>query len=170
MDNSRKNIAFWFNKSIDEEAKLMLWLEDQAKGNYSKYIKEFLQLLKDGKLTVSDQEDLNRKKLLVDIELKEVMILIKRQELIYKETFEQNPPLRHTKVMKINVENKNLTHGVSVIDEKNNRIMCAECGACFVFAIDQHDKQESKQDFVDHYVEKHGLKLPEEIQKELNDF
>jgi hypothetical protein len=170
MDNSRKHYAFYFNKNIDEEAKLMLWLEDQAHGNYSKYIKEFLQLLKDGKLTLTDQEDLQRKKMLVDIELKEIIIKIKQQELIYKETFEQNPPIRHTKVMKINVENKNLTHGVSCIDEKNNRIMCPECGACFVFAFDQHDKNESKQNFVDHFVEKHGLKLTPEIQKELNEF
>jgi len=168
MDNSKKHYHFYLNKSIMDEAKLMLWLDDQAKENFSKYVKELLQMVKDGKL--DDDEDLNRKKLLVDIELKEVMILIKRQELIYKETFEQNPPLRHTKVMKINVENQNLTHGVSIIDEKNNRIMCAECGACFVFAIDQHDKQESKQMYVDHYVKKHGLKLPDEIQKELNDF
>jgi hypothetical protein len=127
-------------------------------------------MVKDGKLIKPDQEDLQRKKLLVDIELKEVMILIKRQELIYKETFEQNPPLRHTKVMKINVENKNLSHGVSCIDEKNNRIMCPECGACFIFASDQHDKQESKENFIDHFVEKHGLKLNPQIQKELNEF
>jgi len=72
--------------------------------------------------------------------------------------------------MKIHIENQNLTHGVSIIDEKNNRIMCDLCGSCFVFAVDQHDKQESKQMYVDHYVKKHGLKLPDDIQKELNEF
>jgi len=72
--------------------------------------------------------------------------------------------------MKIHVENENLTHGVSCIDEKNNRIMCPECGACFVFANDQHDKQESKEKFIDHWVKKHGLKFPTDIQKELHDF
>jgi len=170
MDNSKRRYAFYLNKNNLDEAKLMLWLDDQAGLNFQKYIKEILQKIKDRKLISPDQEDLQRKKLLVDIAYKEVMILIKKQELLYKQTFDQNPPLRHKEVMKIEVENRNLKHGVSCIDEKNTRIMCPECGACFVFAIDQHDKHESKQMFVDHYVDKHGLKLPDQIQKELNEF
>jgi len=167
MDNSKRRYAFYLNKNNQDEAKLMLWLDDQST-NFQKYIKDLLQMVKDGKL--DKDEDLPRKKMLVDIELKEITIKIKEQELIYRKTFEQLPPLRHKEVMKIHIENENLKHGVSVIDEKNNRIMCAECGACYVFAIDQHDKQESKQKFVDHYVEKHGLRLPPDIQKELDEF
>jgi len=165
-----KHYGFNLSPKIDDEAKLIIWLEANPNRNYAKYIKEIMNDFRLGKLAYDDQEDLQKKKLLVDIELKEVMILIKRQELIYKQTFDQSPPLRHKEAMKIHVENQNLTHGVSIIDEKNTRIMCRECGACFVFAFDQHDKNESKQAYVDHFVKKHGLTLPPDIQKELDEF
>jgi len=166
----RKHYGFNLNTSIDDEAKLLVWIENHGEKNFSKYIKELLNDFRLAKYVKADHLDLQRKKLAVDIELKEVMIQLKKHELIYRETFEQTPPPRHLKVMKINVENQNLTHGVSIIDEKNNRIMCAECGSCFVFALDQHDKNEAKQSFIDHFVKNHGLTLPPEIQKELNEF
>ena len=163
-------IQIFLNPNNEKDALLIVFLETKGAGKLNSYVKNILEKVRTGKLIDGDAEDLQRKKTLVDIELKEVMILIKRQELIYKQTFEQTPPQRHKEVMKIHIENQNLTHGVSIIDEKNNRIMCAECGSCFVFAEDQRDKQESKQAYIDHYVKKHGLKLPDDIQKELNEF
>lgn len=165
-----KRLQINLNPNEEKDALLIVYLDTHGGNNLNRYVRDILEKVRTGNLSPTDAEDLQRKKTLVDIELKEVMILIKRQELIYKTTFEQTPPQRHKEVMKIHIENQNLTHGVSIIDEKNNRIMCADCGACFVFAVDQHDKQESKQMYVDHYVKKHGLKLPEEIQKELNEF
>ncbi len=164
----RKSFSFWLNYEIDDEAKLLVYLDSLRVDNFSLYIKELLEMVRTGKLIKPDQEDLQRKKLLTDIKFKEVMIKIKEQELIYKQTFEQNPPPRHRKVMKVHIENQNPTY-VSSIDEKNNRIMCPECGACFVFALDQHDANESKEKFIDHYFEKHG-ELSPQLQKELADF
>jgi len=92
MDNSRKSYAFYLNKNISDEAKLMLWIDDQAGQNFSKFFKEILHKLKAGKIAETDKEDLARKKMLVDIELKEVMIKLKEHELIYRQTFEQTPP------------------------------------------------------------------------------
>ena len=163
-------LQIYLNPNNEQDALLIVFLETHGGKNTSNYIKEVLQQIRTGKLIIPEVEDLQREKMLVDIEYKKIVIKIREQELIYKETFQQNPPPKHKEVMKIHIENQNLTHGVSVIDEKNNRIMCAECGACFVFATDQHDKQESKQKFIEHFVDKHGLVMPPEIQKELNDF
>lgn len=165
-----KRIQIYLNPNTKGDALLIVYLDSYGGENIANFVKDILEKVRTGKLIIPDVENLEREKLIVDIELKKVMVKIKNQELIYKETFQQNPPPRHTKVMKLHVENQNLTHGVSIIDEKNNRIMCAECGACFVFATDQHDKQESKQKFIEHFVDKHGLVMPPEIQKELNDF
>ncbi len=163
-------LQIYLNPNNKQDALLIVFLETHGGKNQNAYIKEILQQIRTGKLIIPEVEDLQREKMLVDIEYKKIVIKIREQELIYKQTFEQTPPQRHKEVMKIHIENQNLTHGVSVIDEKNNRIMCAECGACFVFSTDQHDKQESKQAYIDHFVKKHGLRLPDEIQKELNEF
>ena len=171
-----KRYAFYLNPNIDEEAKLLVFLEHHGNSNYAKYIKEILTNVRLGILVKPDQEDLQKKKLITDIKFKEVMIKIKEQELIYKQTFEQTPPQRHKQAMKIHVETQDPNPKfISSIDEKNNRLMCAECGACFVFSFDQHDKGESKEKFIDHYFAKHKDKLvnsqiPLELQKELRDF
>ena len=72
-------------------------------------------------------------------------------------------------MMKITTENQ-IPEAPSCFDETNHRIMCPECGSCFVFALDQHDIGESKENFIDHYIQKHSLKFPEQLQKELKTF
>lgn len=165
-----KRLQINLNPNDEKDALLIAYLHTHGGENLNQYVKDILEKVRSGKLIDGNAEDLQRKKTLVDIELKEVMILIKRHELIYRQTFEQPPPQRHKEVMKIHIENQNLTHGVSIIDDKNNRIMCADCGACFVYSNTLHDKQESKESFIVHYIKKHGLTLPEDIQKELNEF
>ena len=166
----KKRFGFWLNANLDDEAKLLLWLDKQGGRNVGKYIKDLLKLYYDGKLTTVDQEDLQREKLIVDIKYKEICTKIKEHELIYRQTFDQSPPLRHQKAMKIHIETPdNNPKFISSIDEKNNRLMCSLCGACFVFAFDQHDKNESKEKFIDHYFDKHG-EIPPQLQKELQDF
>jgi len=126
-----------------------------------------------GKLTRENDYtvDLKRKKLLVDIQFKEVMIKIKEQELLYNQTFEKTPTPSFSakKAMKIGVENQ-IPDTPSCFDEKNHRIMCPECGSCFVFGLDQKDIPEAKELFIDHYIQKHGMKFPDQIQKELKSF
>jgi len=48
--------------------------------------------------------------------------------------------------------------------------MCPECGSCFVFAVDQSDIPNAKELFIDHYIQKHGMRFPEQLQQELQSF
>jgi len=137
--------------------------------NISKFLKELVNDFRLGKLTREKDTDLKRKKLQVDIKFKEVMIQIKEQELLYNQTFEKTPSLSAKKAMKIGIENQ-IPETPSCFDETNNRIMCPECGSCFVFSEDQKDIPEAKENFIDHYIQKHGLKFPPQLSLELKSF
>jgi len=159
-----KQYRFWTNL---DEIELTEYLENQ--NHFSKWIKDLINDYRLGKLTRESDYDLKRKKLQVDIKFKEVMIKIKEQELLYNQTFEKTPSLSAKKAMKIGVENQ-IPDTPSCFDETNHRIMCPECGACFIFAVDQKDIPQAKELFIDHYIQKHGMKFPEQIQKELKSF
>jgi len=159
-----KQYRFWTSKTDKE---LEEFLDSQI--NISKFLKELINDFRLGKLTRESDYDLKRKKLQVDIKFKEVMIQIKEQELLYNQTFEKTPSLSAKKAMKIGIENQ-IAETPSCFDEKNNRIMCPECGSCFVFAEDQKDIPEAKENFIDHYIKMHGLKFPPQLSLELKSF
>jgi len=159
-----KQYRFWTNL---EEIELTEYLENQV--HFSKWIKELINDYRLGKLTRESDYDLKRIKLQVDIEFKKVMIEIKKQELLYNQTFEKTPSLSAKKAMKIGIENQ-IPETPSCFDESNNRIMCPECGSCFVFSEDQKDIPEAKENFIDHYIQKHGLKFPPQLSLELKSF
>jgi len=161
---ARKQYRFWTTNS---EADLTEYLDSQI--NFTDFIKELLNDYRLGKLTRESDYDLKRKKLQVDIQFKEVMIKIKEQELLYNQTFEKTPSSQAKKAMKIGVENQ-LPDAPSCFDEINHRIMCPECGSCFVFSDDQKDVPEAKELFVDHYIQKHGLKFSPQLALELRSF
>jgi len=87
-----KRLQINLNPNDEKDALLIAYLHTYGGENLNQYVKDILEKVRSGKLIDGDAEDLQRKKLLVDIELKEVMIQIRKQELIYKQTFEQNPP------------------------------------------------------------------------------
>ncbi len=159
-----KQYRFWTNA---EETDLSEFLDSQQ--NFTSFIKKLLNDYRIGGLTREDESDLKRKKLQVDIKFKEVMIKIKEQELLYNKTFENPPSYSAKKAMKIGIENQ-IAETPSCFDEKNSRIMCPECGSCFVFSFDQKDIPEAKELFIDHYIQKHGLKFPPQLQMELKSF
>ncbi len=159
-----KQYRFWINKSDKE---LGEFLDNQQ--NISKFLKELINAFRLGRLSKTSNDDLKRKKLEVDIQFKEVMIKLKEKELLFDNTFGNTPSYSAKKAMKINVENQ-IPDTLSCFDEKNHRIMCPECGSCFVFAIDQKDVQQAKEFFIDHYVKKHSLRFPEQLQEELKSF
>jgi len=165
MGNS-KQYRFWtYSKDLD----LRDFLDSQDK------ISEFLRnLVNDYRLGILTREndhtiDLKRKKLEVDIKFKEVMIKIKEQELLFNQTFDKTPSSQAKKAMKIGIENQ-IPETPSCFDETNNRIMCPECGSCFVFSEDQKDIPEAKENFIDHYIQKHGMKFPPQLSLELKSF
>jgi len=159
-----KQYRFWTNL---EEIELTEFLEAQP--HFSKFIKDLLNDYRLGKLTRETDYDLKRKKLQVDIHFKEVMTQIKQKELDYWQIFKKQPSFQASKVMKIGVENQ-IPDTPSCFDETNNRIMCPECGSCFVFSQSQDDIPKAKELFIDHYIQKHGMKFPEQLQKELKSF
>ncbi len=161
---NQKQFRFW---TSSEETDLADYLENQT--NFTKWIKELVNDYRLGKFSKESDYDLKRKKLQVDIKFKEVMIKIKEQELLYNQTFEKTPSSQAKKAMKIGVTNQ-IPETPSCFDESNNRIMCPECGACFVFSVDQKDVAEAKELFIDHYIQKHGMKFPPQLQLELKTF
>ena len=161
---NQKQFRFW---TSSEETELSDFLEAQT--NLTKFIKELVDDYRLGKLTRETDYDLKRKKLQVDIRFKEVMIQIKEKELLYNETFTKTPSSQAKRAMKIGVENQ-LPDTPSCFDESNNRLMCPECGSCFIFSENQTDIPKAKELFIDHYIQKHGMKFPDQLQKELKTF
>jgi len=159
-----RQFRFWTNA---EELDLVEFLDAQL--NFTTFIKELLNDYRLGKLTRESDYDLKRKKLQVDIKFKEIMIKIKEQELLFNQTFAKTPSSQAKRAMKIGVENQ-IEEAPSCLDEKNHRIMCPECGSCFVCAEDLHDIAETKELFIDHYIQKHGLKFPPQLSLELKSF
>ena len=159
-----KQYRFWTSK---EETDLSEFLDNQL--NFTAFIKKLLNDYRIGLLTREDEQDLKRKKLQVDIKFKEVMIKIKEQELLFNETFGKTPSSGAKKAMKVGIENQ-LADTPSCFDEKNHRLMCPECGACFVFAVDLHDVPDAKELFIDHYIQKHSMTFPEQLKLELKSF
>ncbi len=159
-----KQYRFWTNQDEIELSKFL-----DAQQNFTQFVKKLLNDYRLGGLTREDENDLKRKKLQVDIRLKEVMIKLKEKELLYGETFHQTPSSSAKRAMKIGVENQ-IAETPSCFDEKNNRIMCPECGSCFVFAENQKDIPEAKELFIDHYIQKHGMKFPPQLEMELKSF
>jgi hypothetical protein len=159
----RKQYRFW---TTNEELQAFI----ESNPNINEFLKDLVIKLKNGVLVIPESnEDLKKQKLQVDIRFKEIMIKIKEQELLYNQTFDKSPSYSAKRAMKIGVENQ-IPETPSCFDEKNNRIMCPECGSCFVFGSDKNDIAVSKENFIDHYIQKHGMKFPDQIKKELQSF
>ena len=160
----KKQYRFWTNSKEQDLVDFM-----DAQDNVTEFLKKLVNDYRLGNLSREDESDLKRKKLQVDIRFKEVMIKIKEQELLYNQTFEKTPSSQAKKAMKIGIENQ-IPETPSCFDESNNRIMCPECGSCFVFSVDQKDVSEAKELFIDHYIQKHGMKFTPQLQLELKSF
>jgi len=161
-----KQYRFW---TYSEDLDLSEYLDQTPK--LSEFLRNLIDDYRLGKLTRENDftVDLKRKKLEVDIKFKEVMIQIKEKELLYNETFTKTPSLSAKRAMKIGVENQ-IPDTPSCFDESNNRLMCPECGSCFIFSDNQTDIPKAKELFIDHYIQKHGMKFPDQLQKELKSF
>jgi hypothetical protein len=159
----RKNFTFWV---YEKDYRLTDFLVQKV--NVSDYVKDTLTKVMNGDLIPRTNEDLKRKKIDIDIEYKKTQIELNKLKILYYNTFESDPSIRAKKVMKINVNDQIETP--SCFDESNHRIMCPECGSCFVFAVDQHDIPNAKELFIDHYIQKHGLKFPPQLELELKSF
>jgi len=160
----KKQYRFWTNSKEQDLVDFM-----DAQDNVTEFLKKLVNDYRLGNLTREDEQDLKRKKLQVDIHFKEVITQIKQKELDYWQIFKKTPSFQASKAMKIGVENK-IPDTPSCFDESNHRIMCPECGSCFIFSVDLSDVPEAKEIFIDHYIQKHGMKFPEQLQKELKSF
>jgi len=161
-----RQFRFWTNS---EETELQDWLSKFD--NVSQGMKDILNKFRKGELreeTIADSK-LKAEKLRVDIRHKNLQCDYLEKQLLYFKTFESFPSSKGKKVMKINIENQ-IADTPSCFDETNHRIMCPECGSCFVFAEDQHDLADSKEYFIDHYIKQHSLTFPEQLSKELQSF
>ncbi len=163
--NKSKRIQFFLNTNISKEASLFIWIDQESKGNYSSYIKEILTKVKEGKLTVSIDDNLKNKKLVVEIELKKTQIELNKLKIIYYNTFQTDPSNIANRAMKTNVTNQ-IDNRVSCYNEKLNRLECPECGILVV--IINKDLGTAKNEFADHYSKKHGI-IPSEIFEELTE-
>jgi predicted RNA-binding Zn-ribbon protein involved in translation (DUF1610 family) len=161
------SFAFWLNPNKIDEQQLIQFL--QAQDNIAQYMKETLDKVRKLELVSPLTEDLKLEKLKVDIEFKKVCTAIKEKELLHWNTFDKTPSYQAKKAITKAEKNRDLeTVQVSAYDEKNNRFMCPECGNCFVFSEDQRDIAESKEQFIDHYFQKHG-EIPKSLEHELRE-
>jgi len=160
----KKQYRFW---TYGQDLELQKYLDSIPK--FSDFLRELLTKCMNGKITDLTDEDLKKEKLRVDIKSKELDIKLKEKQLLYYDIFHKTPSSGAQRVMKINIENQ-LAETPSCFDEINHRIMCPECGSCFVFSVDLNDVPEAKELFIDHYIQKHGMKFPEQLQLELKSF
>ncbi len=158
-----KQYRFWTNK---DDQDLIDFMDSQQ--NVTLFLKDLVNDYRLGKLSKIDESDLKRKKLQVDIHFKEVCTLIKEKELLHWKTFDKSPSYQGLKAIKTNVESNK--ESMSCYDEKNHRLMCPQCGSCFVHSEDKLDIAESKENFMNHYFEKHDSNLPVELIEELRTF
>lgn len=162
---TKRVFHFKLDEKIDETIIRILDLEP----NFQKYFYELLNSYIKGDLErTQTEENLKKLKLKVDIEFKQVMIEIKKKELLYRNTFGNSPSFSAVRAIHKGEKNKEIPNNVSSFDEKNNRFMCPECGSCFVFGADQKDIAESKENFIDHYFNKHG-EIPKSLEHELRE-
>lgn len=161
---NRKHIGFWTNNS-EEDKKLVKYIELHKSSSSALFVKGILLRFMQGEFTeLTEKETLIIAKLKAEIRLKNAMADIKEREFQHWKVFETEPSNKAKGAIK-----KGVTEGSpSCFDEKNHRFDCPECDSKFVFAEDQHDIQESKEQFIDHYYQQHGEVSPK-LQRELID-
>ncbi len=166
-EKNTKRFSFFLNLNIPKDQELFIYIQDQAQGNYSNFVKEVLENRKNG--TTRNSIELKDKKLEVEIRLKETQIKINERRLLYYDTFGNSPSLTAKRSMTKGIVNQNpIENNVSCYDEKNNRFQCPECGILFIFAKDHSDIAESKLTFCDHFFQKHGT-ISERLVKEMSE-
>jgi len=157
---TKKQYRFWVN---DEELQKFLDSKTSETGGFTEFAKDIFTLVMTNKLDSSSIIDLQRKKLSVDIEYKQVIILIKKKELGFMKVFDSPPSNAAQKA--IREGEMNAVDTVSIFDEKNQRLQCPDCGILFTWNS-WEEKKIKKEGFVDHYLQSHGL-LTTQQQNEL---
>jgi len=156
----RKQYRCWI---ADEEMQIFLDEKKKEYGEFTKFCIEVFSLVMKNKLSPDSIQDLQRKKIDVDIRYKEIMIKIKEKELLYMKTFEAPPSLRAEKAIRSG--EMQAVDSISIYDEKNKRIGCPDCGILFTWNS-WEEKKIKKDAFVDHFIQKHGM-LSTQQQNEL---
>jgi len=158
---SRKQYRFWVT-----DEKLKEFLDDKGtkkNQDFSEFAREIFTLCMNNKLTPESIGDLQRKKLAVDIEYKEVIILIKKKELGFMKVFDSPPSNAAQKA--IREGQMQAVDTISIFDEKNERLQCPDCGILFTWKS-WEERKIKKDEFVDHYLQSHGM-LTTQQQNEL---
>jgi len=162
-----KRFQFFLNLNNTEDQNLFIFLQDEARGNNSKFLKQMCLDKMNG--TSQSSADLKDKKLEVEIRLKETQIKLNERRLLYYDTFGNSPSLQAKRSMTKGILDQNpIENYVSCYDEKNDRFQCPECGVLFNYSKDHTDIAESKMQFADHYYQKHG-NLSERLVKEMSE-
>jgi len=166
-DKNIKRFSLFLNMNINKEQELFIYIQDEAEGNVSKFLKDLVENRKNG--TTQNSLELKDKKLEVEIRLKETQIKLNERRLLYYDTFGNSPSLTAKRSMTKGIINQNpVETSVSCYDEKNDRFQCPECGILFNYAKDHSDISESKMQFADHYYQKHG-NLSDRLVKEMSE-
>jgi len=157
----RKQYRFWVT---DENLKEFLDEKSNHQDrDFSEFAREIFQMVSENKLSPDSIQDLQRKKIDVDIRYKEIMIKIKEKELSFMKTFDAPPSPRAERAIRSG--EMQAIDTISLYDEKNERIQCPDCGILFSWNSFEERKQKKNQ-FVDHFLQKHGM-LTSQQQNEL---
>jgi len=90
-DKNMKRFSLFLNMNSTKEQELFIYINDEAGGNVSKFLKEMVENRKNG--TTTNSIELKDKKLEVEIRLKETQIKINERRLLYYDTFGNSPSL-----------------------------------------------------------------------------
>jgi len=96
---TRKKITFWLYNQIDIE-----FLDKLP--NVSDFLRDLLVKVRTGKISAFTEDDLKRRKLLADIEYKEILTAIKKREFEFHENFGKTPSYQASKAIKVAVNNE----------------------------------------------------------------
>jgi len=138
---SRKKFTFYTYDKDDLELSLFL----ESKVNVSQFVKDILEKYRKGKLVDYKSQDLQRQKMLIDIEYKQILTEIKRRELDFQENFGKTPSYQAKEAIKVSQgwQNKEaLTNSYNPPEEKSLEKIIENNWKQFLLSLRTNSKNE----------------------------
>lgn len=169
---NRKQLRFWMNLNDSDETEMFDFIQSLG-GDYGTYIKSLIKSDMDGDIDKNPDslESLKRKQILTNIKYKEVQTTYLQKKISYMNIFGDEPSQSGLRAMKKGNEIQHGISSISIVDEKNHRLVCPDCQEKFVHAEgNSEDILKAKEMFLKHFYDNHGDSVPNKIVEELGQY
>jgi hypothetical protein len=169
---NRKQLRFWMNLNDSNEKEMYDFIYSLG-GEYSSYIKSLVKSDMDGDIDKNPDslESLKRKQILTNIKYKEVQTTYLQKKISYMTIFGGEPSHQGLRAMKKGNEIQHGISSISIVDEKNHRLVCPECNEKFIHKEnDSEDISQVKQLFLKHWFANHGEDINDKYVQEMSQY